>query len=284
MDRMKVDRPNAVEAAFAQPLTEELLACSGISPGMRVLVLGPGLADLALLVAERVGNYGTVVAVHDDPSIIAQARKRAAEEGFDRVSFDRESLDQLELEPFDAVVGRFFLMHQRDPVWAIRRAASLVHEGGRIVFQEWHYDSILWTETSDWPRTQTYGRFARWVIEGLRRQHAHLDMGLGLVNAFTEAGLPLPMVRTDLRIVHGCGSRGYAFFEAALRELIPTIEHCGLACAAEIDVDTFAERLERETTAAAGGHIFLPLQVGAWTRAPLASTNGEAAGSHATLP
>ena len=53
---MKTEHVPAVEAAFAQPLTEELLACSGITPGMRVLVLGPDLADLALLVAERVGR------------------------------------------------------------------------------------------------------------------------------------------------------------------------------------------------------------------------------------
>lgn len=280
---MKVDRQNAVEAAFAQPLTEELLASSGISPGMRVLVLGPGLADLALLVAERVGTYGAVIAAHDDPSIVAEARRRAGEEGFDRVSFSNECLDALDLqEPVDAVVGRFFLMRERDPVRAIQRAANLVHEGGRIVFQEWHYDSILWAETSDWPRSAIYRRFARWSIEGLRRQHAHVNMGFRLVNVFTEAGLPLPMVRTDLRVVHGSGSLGYAFFEAAIRELLPTIERCGLASAHEVEVDTFAERLERETTAA-GGHVFLPLQVGAWTRAPLPSTNGAAGGSrHAT--
>jgi SAM-dependent methyltransferase len=256
-----------VEAAYAQSLTEELLACSGVTPGMRVLVLGRGLAETALLVAERVGRGGAVIAAHDDPAVVVEARRRAIDEGFDRVAFRAESLERLVLEaPVDAVVGRFFLMNQHDPVRAIRLAAGMARDGGRILFQEWHYDSILWAETSDWPHLPLYKDFARWSTEGLRARNAHLDMGLRLANAFTEAGLPLPMVRTDLRMVHGSGSLGYTFFEAAIRELLPTIESRGLASAFDVEVDSFAQRLERQTTAA-GGHVFLPLQVGAWTRA-----------------
>jgi SAM-dependent methyltransferase len=247
---------NAVEAAYAQPLTEELLRASGITPGMRVLVLGRGLADLALLVAERVGARGAVVAAHPDAQIVAAARRRASEESFDGVEFRAEPLERIACaSPVDAVVGRFFLMHHPDPVRAIRCAASLVHGGGRIVFQEWHYDSVRWAPTSDWPSLPLYRDFARWSLEGLRRLRAHADMGLRLANAFAQAGLPLPALRTDLRMVHGKGSRGYEFFEAAIRELMPALE-----------IDSFAKRLERETTAARG-HVFLPLQVGAWTRA-----------------
>jgi SAM-dependent methyltransferase len=269
---IRVDRPHAAEAAFAQPLTEELLTGSGVTPGMRVLVLGRGLADLALLVAERVGASGAVIGAHEDPQVVAQAQRRAAEEGFDRVDFRAESLDRIALGgSVDAVVGRFFLMHQPDPVRAITIAADAVYDGGRIVFQEWHYESVLWPETSDWPHLPLYRAFARWSIEGLRRQSAHVDMGLRLANAFTEAGLPLPAIRTDLRTVQGIGSRGYVFFEAAVREALPTLERCGIACAGQVDVDSFADRLERETSAV-NGHAFLPLQVGAWARAAHAPT------------
>lgn len=263
---MKVDRPHAVEAAVAQPFTEELLASCGISPGMRVIVLGRGLAEVALLVAERVGIGGSVVGWHDDPSIVAHARRRAADECFERVSFRVESLHGTTFDgAVDAVVGRFFLMHEPDPVRAIRRAARLVHDGGRILFQEWHYDSVLRAETSAWPHLPLYRQFAQWSTEGWRRRRAHVDMGLRLVNAFAEAGLPVPCVRTDLRMVHGRGSLGYAFFEAAIRELLPTIERFGVANGDDVEIDTFAQRLEHETTTAAG-HVFLPLQVGAWTR------------------
>ncbi len=244
-----------MEAAFAQPLTEELLDCSGISPGMRVLVLGRGLADLALLLAERVGARGEVIGSDEDPRVVAEARRRSADECFERVRFVAGPLEQIDLDgEVDAVVGRFYLMDRSDPVRAIRRAAAIAHDGGRIVFQEWHYDSILWAETSDWPHLPLYRQFARRLIEGLRRRRAHVDMGLRLVNAFTEAGLPLPAVRTDLRPVCGPGSLGYAFFEDAMHELLASGERNGIA-----------EQLERETTGS-GGHLFLPLQVGVWVR------------------
>jgi len=257
-------RPHAAEAALAQPLTEELLACSGIVPGMRVLVLGGELADIALHVAERVGFQGSVIAAHADPAVVAGARRRADEEGFERVTFRIAPLERVELkDPVDAVVGRFFLMRERDPVGAIRLAADMVRDGGRVVFQEWHYGSILWADTSAWPQSSLYEQFARWSIEGLRRLHAHLDMGLRLVNAFVQAGLPPPAVRTELRVVRGADDLGYAFFEGAIRELLPTLQGCGAASAG--DLEAFARRLQQEISAA-GGHIFLPLQVGAWAR------------------
>jgi hypothetical protein len=263
---MKALHSQAAQAAFAQPLTEELLAAAGITPGMRVLVLGRGLAELALLVAERVGSAGSVLGVHEHSTVVHDAQRRARDEGFDRVEFRRGCLEEVRLDaPADAVIGRFFLMGERDPVQAIRLAAGAVHDGGRVIFQEWHYDSVLWPQTSDWPHVPLYRRFAGWAVESLRRRRVCVDIGLRLANLFTEAGLPLPLVRTDLRVVHGENALGYAFFESTLRELLPTIERCGLAHAYDVDVDTFAQRLERETIEA-GGHVFLPLQVGAWTR------------------
>lgn len=252
--------------AFALPLTEELLTISGITPGMRVLVLGPDLADLALLVAERVGSEGRVLGAYHDGQTVDEAKRRAAEEGFERVEFVAAPLSDVHLgELVDAVVGRFFLMGEPDPAAALRRSAAMLHDGGRLVVQEWHFDSITWNATSDWPDVPLYRRFARLATEGMRRNNLHLDVGLRLVNLFAEAGLPLPAIRSDLRFVNGASSRGYAFFESVIRELVPTIERHGLAGPDEIDIENFADRLKAET-AAAGGHLFLPLQVGAWSR------------------
>jgi SAM-dependent methyltransferase len=270
---LSFDRPYAAEAALAQPLTEGLLADAGITPGMRVLVLGRGIAELALLVAERVGRHGCVIAAHEDQRVVAQARRRAADESFDRVSFRATPLEEIARKgSLDAVVGRFFLAQAGDAVDALRVAASAVHGGGRIILHEWHYESMLWTHTSDWPRVPLYRDFARWAIEGLRRDRVHVDMGLRLANIFSAAGLSVPALRTELRTVHGSDPIGYGFFEATLRELTAALEACGID-AAGVDVDTFARRLERETVAG-GGHVFLPLQVGAWTRAADRKGNG----------
>jgi SAM-dependent methyltransferase len=233
---------------------------------MHVLVLGNGLAELALLVAERVGPCGRVLGVNEQPDVVNEACRQALEEGFEHVSFCTAALDELRFgAPVDAVIGRFWLMHERNPVESIRLAARAVREGGRVIFHEWHYDSIRWPQTSDWPRVPLYRLFSKWSIESLRRRGASVDIGLRLANLFAEAGLPLPLVRTELRAVNGSSAWGYAFFEATLHDLMPTIERCGLGHASDLNVATFAARLRDETTAA-GGHLFLPLQVGAWTR------------------
>jgi len=233
---------------------------------MRVLVLGRDLADLALLVAERIGDGGTVIAADGDPEVIARARRRAALECFDQVRFVTEPVHRLTLaHPVDAVVGRFVLMDVPDPIYTVRRLARSVRSGGRIAFQEWHFDSIRWVETSDWPRVTLYRQFVRLALNALRRRQAHVDMGLRLTNVFTEAGLSVPEICTDLRALNGGAAREYEFFESFLRDEMPAIEQHGLATAAEMDLDTFARRLKDETETMSG-HVFLPLQVGACAR------------------
>ena len=251
---------------IAQALTEELLGRAGVLPGMRVLVPGGAHGDLAFLVAERVGDSGTVVAIDSDAQALRSARTRARVERFERLEFRAVPLAQARaLAPFDAVVARFFLMYEPDPVAALRSAAVLLRPGGRLVAHEWHFESMLWAQTSHWPDLPLYRSFARWSVETLRRSGAHVDVGLRLVNLFAEARLPLPATRTELCAVKSAGARGYGFFEQTMRELLPAMQRFGIAEEQEVAVDSFAHRLERDASAA-GGHAFLPLQVGAWTR------------------
>jgi len=59
----------------------------------------------------------------------------------------------------------------------------------------------------------------------------------------------------------------YDYMADTVRSLLPAIERAGIATAAEIDVDTLAERLRREAVAN-GACIMLPPFIGAWTRTP----------------
>jgi len=49
------------QAAILRPISERLLQSAGIRPGMRVLDLGTGAGDVAMLAAELVGPLGCVV-------------------------------------------------------------------------------------------------------------------------------------------------------------------------------------------------------------------------------
>ena len=65
------------QAGLVAPLTERLFEKAGITPGMRVLDIGSGSGDVALLAARLVGSEGTVVGVDRDPAQVAFATQRA---------------------------------------------------------------------------------------------------------------------------------------------------------------------------------------------------------------
>src|SRR5262249_21529813 len=83
------------QAARVAPITERFFREAGIEPGQRVLDLGSGVGDVAMLVARMVGPSGEVVAVERDRNSIAKARTRVAEAGFHNVSFNESNREEI---------------------------------------------------------------------------------------------------------------------------------------------------------------------------------------------
>src|SRR5215831_15121646 len=65
------------QAAILRPITERLLRCAGIQPGMRVLDLGSGAGDVAILAAEVVVPSGSVVGIDRNSQVLSIATQRA---------------------------------------------------------------------------------------------------------------------------------------------------------------------------------------------------------------
>src|SRR6266700_1088426 len=125
------------QAALLAPFTERFFLGAGIGPGQRVLDVGSGVGDVAMLVAKLVGPSGQVVGVERDARSIARARARVAEAGLHNVSFTQSDVNQIKSSnPFDAAVGRFILMFVPDPVIIVSSLVRLVRPGGVIAFQE----------------------------------------------------------------------------------------------------------------------------------------------------
>src|SRR6476646_11890400 len=109
------------QAAALSPLTERLIRDAGISTGHRVLELGSGMGDVAMLVARLVGPTGEVLGVERDPNSIKIAQSRAHEAGLQNISFSQSDITQLHGgKLFDAAVGRFILQFVPDPVAVVR--------------------------------------------------------------------------------------------------------------------------------------------------------------------
>jgi ubiquinone/menaquinone biosynthesis C-methylase UbiE len=255
-DRAVEQRRLERQAGVFDPLTERVFQAAGLSPGMRVLDLGSGAGDVAMLAARMVGPSGEVVGVERDPAAVAAATMRARQIGLPNVRFvegDVQTLDGVAGD-FDAVVGRLVLMYLPDPIAALVRAARLLRSGGLLCFQEGDM-------TYDWaaPMTPLWMQVRAWLLETMQRARVAPRMGLSLYASFPELRLECGV---------GGGRRAAAWGWAnTVRGVLPMMERLGVATAADLKPDTLAERLLGDVLAADGIVICPPL-IGAWARTP----------------
>ena len=174
--------------------------------------------------------------------------------------------------PFDAVVGRYILQYYADTAGTLRRLARHVRPGGLMVFHERD-----WYGVQSFPPAPTYDRCCRWIIETFEAVGIRTRVGLELHAAYVAAGLPAPALR--LEAVIGGSEGGAAWLEGiaeTVRSILPEMERLGLATAADVDVETLADRLYREV-AAGGGIVIGRTEIGAWSRVQ-SSDGGQAHG------
>ena len=82
----------ARQGHFFYRFTRRFLESAGITPGMKVLDVGSGAGDVALLVAEMVGPQGTVTGVDMNATSLQVARQRIQAAGLSNVSFRQGDL------------------------------------------------------------------------------------------------------------------------------------------------------------------------------------------------
>lgn len=252
-----------VETRAYQQFTRELLQDAGLRPGMRVLEIGTGSGDVAMLAAEMVGPNGQVIGVDQSCETIEQAKERARSRGLENVQFECASLQEpLSVgSDFDALVGRLVLMYLPTPAVHLRRLVRHVKPGGFVAFQE-----INLLGARSVPSTPTLELAENWVRETFARSGIEVQMGPKLHGVFRAAGLPSPEMRVDGLI---SASEGVvpALMTDVIRTILPMIEHIGLATRDEVDIDTLEDRMRAELEAE-DATLSSPLLVGAWARLP----------------
>src|SRR5262249_61194539 len=75
------------QALILEPFTERLLHDAEIGPGLRVLDIGSGVGDVAMIAARLVGPSGAVVGVEPEAATLSVARARAATAAICNLSF-----------------------------------------------------------------------------------------------------------------------------------------------------------------------------------------------------
>jgi SAM-dependent methyltransferase len=244
------------QAAWLSEHTERFFRAAGLGTGQRVLDLGSGVGDVALVAARIVGPAGDVVGAERDARAVARATARVVELRLEHVHFTQADISDLPIErPFDAVVGRYILMFLRDPVAVLRSVSKLVRPGGIIAFQEPCWISFL--QACEF--LPLWRASAALMVEAFHRTGTNTRMGADLSATFVAAGLPTPTVHT-YRLV---GAERW--MPDVIQTLVPEMRALDLAVGSLGNLSTLYDRLLEE----AESHRVpppLPAMIGAWTR------------------
>lgn len=248
-------------ASFFRPMTEQMFRQSGPWKGRSVLVVGPEWGELAALAARFVGARGKVVGIDYSDIANRPAADRDRHWPSSGVESDIGGVWRLSGAPFDAVLGRFLLMRQPDPVATIWRLASLVRVGGLLALQEFDLTQPAHMR----PEVKLARDAARWVTLALRELGHHVGIGMQLHHSFIASGLERPGMIAGSSVMTGAEPDVSTLLAESVRDVYDIICDRGIATPDEIDIDTFAARLRQavlETEAA----VMSPLLVSAWTR------------------
>lgn len=250
-------------AGTGDDFTHRLLVDAGVGAGMRVLDVGCGSGDVALLAGGLVGGRGAVVGVDREEGPLAAGRSRARERGLPNVAFARGDIEALpaDLGVFDAVVGRRVLMYQPDVVRAVRKLAGSLRPGGLAVFQE-HDTTMVPASLAPMP---LHRRAQGWIQRTIEREGADIHMGLNLHGALTRAGLSVERVRAEAIVQ--TPEAPYAV-GAIVRAILPRIAARGVATADEVGIDTLQRRLDEERAGTDATYVG-DMVFGAWARKPM---------------
>jgi SAM-dependent methyltransferase len=247
------------QAAAIAGAGDALLRAAGIGPGMRVLDLGTGLGHVAAQVAQLVGPSGSVVGVDRETALLAVAEQRRVAEN---VRFAEADVRTVRFdEPFDAVVCRLLLFHLPDAVDVMRHHQASLRPGGKLIAVDFDIGSRR-TE----PPVALAAQALAWVEAAFRAAGAEPRIGARLGPMLREAGYA-DVSTFGIQAYYAPGDpAGPAQLAGVVRALHDVIVGRGIATAAEVDLETIEERLQRELVAA-DAVLIPPTVVGAWGRA-----------------
>lgn len=242
---------------FAGP-TEDGLRSAGLCQGMRVLDLGCGVGDVSLAAASVVGPEGSVLGVDRSAEAVETARRRFAGLGIGWARCGIGNIDAVDFGGYDAIVGRFILMHLPRPSELMARLSAGCSPGTVLAFLEMDVTSASIT-----PALPLFGAGLDAIVRTYRAEGVEPDMGSKLYATFRAAGL-CPALKAWCHIAGDDAPDAFDFLSRTVSSLAPAIAAAGLM-QPELDPATYGDRL---LSAAAGAHhcVQFPRLVCAWAR------------------
>jgi len=245
----------AFQATILKPLTESFFVRAGLASGMKVLDLGCGVGDVAMIAANLVGPGGHVTGIDMDAAALRIARARAAEARL-RIHFEHGKVENHHAqEPYDAIVGRHILIHTPDPFAVLAQAAAQVCPGGIVAFQE--YDLSRYFPAT--PAKPLWEKAMQLKVDFFRRV-THADIGVRLLQMFSDVGLRNVQSRAEILLGGGPDCEYYDWMVEGLRSILPMLDAAEVVAAKELALETLPERLKQEALTV-GGYVTSPFIV-----------------------
>jgi SAM-dependent methyltransferase len=253
-----------LQAQLVDPITRRFFRDAGLDRGMRVLDVGSGGGDTALVAAELVGDAGEVFGLDRSPVAVAAAQDRMEALGKRNISFRQGDMDAVELEgKFDAVVGRNVLMFNPDPAAMLRSLAQHLRPGGVLVFHE-----VDWYGVRSSPVAKLYDQCHNWIVGTFKKVGTNPHMGQDLHSVFVRAGIPAPSM--GLQAFIGGPTDGVAYVDMIAElavTMAPVMEEQGVIARGAIDPATYGQRMRSEVERL-NSVMVGRFEIGAWSRMP----------------
>lgn len=212
-----------------------------VTAGMRVLDVGCGHGDLSRLVARLAGEDGEVVGIDRNEDALAMARDAAPDARAAPIRYHAVDLaaDLPDLGQFDAIVGRRVLMYLPDARQTLGRLAAMARPGAVLAFQE-HARTGLPAGVGELP---LHRRLYGWMWSTVAAEGGDVGLALRLPDVMNALGLSIEQARGEA-ILFQPGEP--SFLHTLAQAMLPRLVERGVATAADIDLDTLGQRIERE--------------------------------------
>jgi len=203
--------------------TRALLETDGSISGNRMLDLGCGGGNVALMAARMVGPEGAVTAIDFDTEIIALARQDASEAGIHNVSFEARSAYDIGFDQeFDIAYSRFLLSHLNDPLRVLKNMIRSTRPGGKIIVEDVQFSGHFC-----YPPCPAFDAYLHYYSTAAINNGQNPEMGITLTDLFDKAGID--RLKLDMIQPVFTGGEGKRMAGITLEKIKPMVIKQGIA-------------------------------------------------------